>query len=158
MVKAVYSAIKEINSFVEFGISPQSSISANYNNLYADTERWSTEEGFVDYICPQIYFGFYNEIQPFARTAKDWNDLVASCKLYTGLALYKSGKEDKYASSDKSYIINEFIDNNDIISRQITYLTQLSNVGGFYIFSYDYLINCESESLKNEVEKIKEVI
>lgn len=158
MVKSVYSTIKEVNSFVEFGISPQSSVSSNYKNLYADVERWVKESGFVDYICPQIYFGFYNEVQPFTRTAKSWADLTSSCKLYVGLPLYKSGKEDKYASPDQSYAINEFIDNNDIVSRQITFIKQIDNIGGFYIFSYDYLINHDSESLKSEVDNISKVI
>lgn len=158
MVKSVYNAIKEINSFIQFGISPQSSVSANYSNLYADVERWVTEPGFVDYICPQIYFGFYNEVQPFTRTAKMWTELAKSCKLYTGLPLYKSGKEDKYASSNQNYAINEFIDNNNIISRQISYVYQLSQIGGIYIFSYDYLINHKSDSLTKEVENISKVI
>lgn len=158
MVKSVYSAIKEINSAVEFGISPQSKISADYNNLYADVERWATEEGFLDYICPQIYFGFYNETQPFTKTAKDWAELVTSCKLYVGLALYKSGQEDKFASADKDYAINEFKENHDIISRQISYLKQLENVGGFYIFSYSYLTDKENASVAEEVKNIKSVI
>ncbi|MEZ3421221.1 MAG: family 10 glycosylhydrolase [Eubacterium sp.] len=158
MVKAVYSAIKEINASVEFGISPQSKISANYNNLYADVERWATEEGFVDYICPQIYFGFYNESQPFTKTAKDWAELVTSCRLYVGLALYKSGQEDKFASADKDYAINEFKESHNIISRQISYLKQLENVNGFYIFSYSYLNDKENASVAEEVKNIKSVI
>ncbi len=135
MVKSVYSAVKKVNSTIEFGISPQSKISANYNNLYADVERWATEDGYVDYICPQIYFGFYNEAQPFTKTAKDWAELTTSCRLYVGLPLYKSGQEDKFASTDTDYAINEFKDNHNIISRQISYLNQLENVNGFYIYS-----------------------
>lgn len=158
MVKSVYSAIKEINSSVEFGISPQSKISADYNSLYADVERWVTEEGFVDYICPQIYFGFYNEVQPFTRTVKEWADMVKSCKLYVGLALYKAGQEDKFASSDKDYAINEFMDNHDIISRQISYLKQLDTVNGYYIFSYSYLNDKENEAVSEEVKNIKSVM
>lgn len=158
MVNSVYSAIKEINSTVLFGISPQSKIATNYNSLYADVERWSSEEGFVDYICPQIYFGFYNEVQPFASTVKNWQDLATSCKLYVGLPLYKSGQEDEFASADQSYAINEFIENNDIISRQITYLYQLEGIEGFYIFSFSYLTDKNNESVVQEVRNIKAVI
>ena len=158
MVKSVYSAIKEINSTVLFGISPQSKISANYNTLYADVERWASEEGFLDYICPQIYFGFYNETQPFASTAKNWQDLATSCKLYVGLPLYKSGQEDNFASADQDYARKEFIENNDIISRQISYLYQLDKVEGFYIFSFSYLTDKKNESVIQEVKNIKEVI
>lgn len=158
MVKAVYAAIKEINSSVEFGISPQSKISANYNNLYADVERWATEEGFVDYICPQIYFGFYNEAQPFTKTAKDWAELVTSCRLYVGLALYKAGQEDKFASADKDYAINEFKESHNIISRQISYLKQLDNINGFYIFSYSYLTDKGNAAVAEEVKNIKSAV
>lgn len=158
MVKSVYSAIKEINPSVQFGISPQSKISTDYNDLYADVERWATEDGYVDYICPQIYFGFHNEIQPFTKTVKKWSDFALKSKLYVGLALYKSGKEDKFASEDKEHAINEFVDNSDIISRQINYLYQIENVTGFYIFSYNYLIDEKNDTLTKEVENIKNVI
>lgn len=155
MVKSVYSAIKEINPEVQFGISPQSKVSTDYGTLYADVERWASEEGFVDYICPQIYFGFYNEVQPFTRTAKEWNERATAAKLYVGLPLYKAGQEDTFASADEDYAINEFIENNNIISRQIIYLQNLQNVSGYYIYSYSYLADCQTDAVKNEVENIK---
>lgn len=158
LIKSVYTAIKEINPSVEFGVSPQSKITTDYNTLYADVERWATEKGFVDYICPQVYFGFYNEVQPFTTTVKNWCDLVTSCKLYFGLALYKAGQEDRYASSDSDYARNEFINSNDIISRQISYLYQLDKPHGFYIFSYSYLTDKENEAVAREVKNIKSVI
>ncbi len=158
MVKSVYSAIKNINSNVIFGISPQSNISTNYNKLYADVETWITEDGYVDYICPQVYFGFHNQVQPFTRTVKEWVELTKKCNLYIGLPLYKAGSEDEFASNDKDYANNEFVDNNDVISRQITYLYQLPEVSGFYIFSLSYLLDSENQSVINEVENIKTVI
>ena len=155
MVSSVYSAIKEINPNVQFGISPQSRVSTNYNNLYADVEKWSAEEGYVDYICPQIYFGFYNEIQPFTRTVKEWCSRATSAKLYIGLPLYKAGREDEFASADQDYAINEFKDNSNIISRQIVYLNQMSTVKGYYIYSLSYLLDNENEAVIKEVEGIK---
>lgn len=155
MVKSVYSAIKEINPEVQFGISPQSKVSTDYGTLYADVERWASEEGFVDYICPQIYFGFYNEVQPFTRTAKEWNERTTAAKLYVGLPLYKAGQEDTFASADEDYAINEFIENNNIISRQIIYLQNLQNVSGYYIYSYSYLADGQTDAVKTEVENIK---
>lgn len=155
MVKSVYDAIKEINPEVQFGISPQSNVNTDYNNLYADVEKWASEDGYVDYICPQIYFGFYNEVQPFMRTAQEWNDRTTSAKLYVGLPLYKAGAKDEFASADQDYAINEFIENNNIISRQITYLESLSNAKGYYIYSYSYLVDTENEAVMNEVENIK---
>lgn len=158
MVKQVYSAIKEINSEVLFGISPQSNIKTNYNKLYADVEKWVSEEGYVDYICPQVYFGFHNQVQPFTKTVKQWCEITKSCKLYIGLPLYKAGSEDEFASSSKDYAKNEFIDNSDIISRQISYIYQLDEISGFNIYSYSYLVDEENQSVIDEVENIKNVI
>lgn len=39
MIKAVYKAVKEENSSVMFGISPQSKVSTDYSTLYADVEN-----------------------------------------------------------------------------------------------------------------------
>jgi len=158
MVKKVYSAIKEVNPNIMFGISPQSNISSNYNKLYADVERWVTEEGFVDYICPQVYFGFHNQVQPFTKTVKNWCEITKSCRLYIGLPLYKAGNSDEFASPSKDYAINEFIDNNDIISRQISYIYQLEEIKGFNIFSFSYLMEEENPDIVAEIEHIKEVI
>lgn len=135
MIKSVYTAVKAANENVTFGISPASNVESNYNNLYADVNKWCTEEGYVDYICPQIYFGFLNESQPFMKTTKSWIQM-ADCTLYVALPLYKAGKEDEFAG-DKG--INEFIDNNNIISRQVTYLSKLNAVKGYYVFSYSSL-------------------
>ena len=70
MIKSVYSAVKTINKSVTFGISPASDMDYDYSTLYADVIKWSRNEGYIDYICPQIYFGFKNENQPFMQTTK----------------------------------------------------------------------------------------
>lgn len=146
MVKNVYSAIKKTNSNVKFGISPASNIENDYSTLYADVEKWSTEQGYVDYICPQIYFGFKNAYQPFMLTTKKWVN-IAKCDLYVGLPLYKANKKDEYASQEDKNAINEFKNNSNIIARQITYLSKLEEVKGYYVFSYGCLFEqrCEKE-------------
>lgn len=135
MIKSVYSTVKSTNSAVTFGVSPASDVENNYNSLYADVELWATEDGYVDYLCPQIYFGFQNENQPFMKTVKDWISF-AKCDLYVALPLYKTGQEDEFAGDSG---IKEFVENNNIIARQVTYLSKLDEVEGFYIFSYSFL-------------------
>ncbi|MDE6469879.1 MAG: family 10 glycosylhydrolase [Eubacterium sp.] len=135
MLKSVYSTIKSVNENITFGVSPASNVSSNYNNLYADVNKWCTEDGYVDYICPQIYFGFQNENQPFMKTTKSWIQM-ADCTLYVALPLYKAEKTDEFAGDSG---MNEFLDNNNIIARQVTYLSKLSEVKGYYIFSYSFL-------------------
>lgn len=149
MIKSVSSTVKSVKENVTFGVSPASDIENNYNSLYADVEKWCTQEGYVDYICPQIYFGFQNESQPFMKTTKSWTQM-ADCTLYVALPLYKAEKEDEFAGDSG---INEFIDNNNIVARQVTYLSKLSEVKGYYIFSYSSLKdNDETKNLYSAMQ------
>jgi len=144
MVKSVYSAVKEINQNITFGISPASNIDNDYTSLYANVRKWITEDGFVDYICPQIYYGFKNESQPFMKTTKSWIQMT-DCTLYIALPLYKAEMEDEFAGDSG---IKEFVENNDIVARQVNYISKLDSIKGYYIFSYSSLKdNEETENL-----------
>lgn len=164
LVKKVYATVKSKSKDIVFGISPAGSISDDKNVHFADVATWVSQDGYVDYICPQIYFGFNNQIQPFVSTAKKWQSLLRSSKvkLYFGLGLYKAGKEDSFADGTDGTDPNsprfEFVNNKDIISRQIQYIRQIKPYDGFAIFSYDYIFNSSDESVKNEVENIKNVM
>lgn len=156
MVKRVYEAIKSVNKGVEFGISPASNIKNDKNNLYADVECW-VKNKYVDYICPQVYFGFKNVYQPFMFTVKKWVKLCENTDvdLYIGLPLYKANTKDKYAAENDKSIINEFKNNNNIISRQITYISKIDKIKGYYIFSFSQLT---SENAKEEVSNMLKVM
>ncbi|WP_448920078.1 glycoside hydrolase family 10 protein [Eubacterium sp.] len=156
MVKRVYEGIKTVNKSVEFGISPASNIENDKNNLYADVETW-VKNRYVDYICPQVYFGFKNVYQPFMFTVKKWVKLCENTDvdLYIGLPLYKANTKDKYAAENDKSIINEFKINNDIISRQITYISKIDKIKGYYIFSFSQLT---SENAKEEVSNMLKVM
>ena len=149
LVKEVYSTVKSVNENITFGVSPASDIENDRDSLYADVEKWCTSEGYIDYICPQIYFGFLNENQPFMKTTKNWIQM-SDCTMYVALPLYKAGKEDEFAGDSG---INEFVDNNNIIARQVTYLSKLESVKGFYIFSYSSLKdNDETKNLYSAMQ------
>lgn len=156
MVKRVYEAIKTVNKSVEFGISPASNIENDKTNLYADVETW-VKNRYVNYICPQVYFGFKNVYQPFMFTVKKWVKLCENTDvdLYIGLPLYKANIKDKYAAENDKSIINEFKNNNDIISRQITYISKIDKIKGYYIFSFSQLT---SENAKEEVSNMLKVM
>lgn len=149
MVSSVYKAIKDMNSTITFGISPAANVESNYNTLYADVQKWATEKGYVDYLCPQIYYGFQNENQPFMSTAKEWIQMT-ECTLYVALPMYKAGKEDEFAGERGK---KEFEENNNIVGRQVTYLSKLDKVKGFYIFSYSSLKdNDETKNLYSAMQ------
>lgn len=149
MVASVYKAVKEINPEITFGISPASNTENNYNSLYADVQKWASEQGYVDYLCPQIYYGFQNENQPFMSTTKEWIEMT-DCTLYVALPLYKAEKEDEFAGDRGA---NEFVENNNIVARQVTYLSKLDKIRGYYIFSYSSLKdNDETKNLYSAMQ------
>lgn len=130
LITGVYSAIKEVNSQVQFGISPQGNIS-NDVGMGADVHTWGSIKGYVDYLCPQIYSNFDHPLLPFNETADQWKELVTcqDVKLYFGLAVYKAGSDADEGTWQKA---------NDILKKQIEYGRSL-DVDGFMLYSWDYL-------------------
>ena len=57
--------------------------------------------------------------------------------------MYKSNSEDEYAGESGK---NEFKKEKDIVARQITYLSKIDSVRGYYIFSYSSLKDNEETS------------
>lgn len=157
LIRKTYEKIKEVNSDVLFGISPSGNMNNNYNAEYLDI-NYLIENKIVDFIMPQIYYGFDNTNLPFVNTVNSWSNLVkdTNIKFYVALALYKSGLEDKYAKTG----INEWINNNDIISKQIIVSRNTYNYEGFSIFRYDCLFNSKKDNkqLLDEVFYVKKLL
>ena len=63
-----------------------------YDDLYADTSRW-VREGWVDYICPQVYWNIGFAAADYAKLVPWWSEAVEGSRvqLYVGEALYKQG-------------------------------------------------------------------
>lgn len=61
---------------MRFGISPQGNTKANYDTLYADVATWLGNAGYVDYICPQIYYGFNNATCPYSSVLTEFNGMI----------------------------------------------------------------------------------
>lgn len=148
LISGLYKAVKKINPNVSFGISPDGNIDNNYDKHYADIKTWLTEDGYIDYIMPQIYYGFLHETKPFIQTYNEWSNLIKNdTELLVALALYKSGEEDVYAKSGRS----EWLKNSDIIKKQIEISRKNANYCGFSLFRYDFIksvnksVNLEQE-------------
>lgn len=155
LIKDVYWTIKSIKPNVLFGISPEGNINNNYNNHFLDIKKILSEKDYIDYIMPQIYFGFNNSNKPFVKTLNEWNSLIKNdIKLIPALAFYKSGEYDKYAGLGE----NEWINNNDIISREIEESKLASNYNGFCIFRYDSMFSPNNENKKSEFIKLQELL
>ena len=156
MIRKVYKKCKEKN--ILFGISPDGNIENNYTTHYADVKTWMSKEGYIDFIMPQIYYGFYNSSRDYINTLKEWenNLLNENIDLYVALAFYKVGQYDKYARDGK----NEWLENDDIIMREILLSRNTKKYKGFSLFRYDNIFNQDTftnNSVK-EIENLKKII
>ena len=141
MIREVYQAIHKANPNTVFGISPQGNL-GNNEGLYADVLRWCTEAGYIDYICPQIYFSLDNPALTFEEGLKDWLELkyVKGVDLYIGLPAYKAGTDADSGT---------WLDNNDILKTEIE-ICREKKTRGFILYSYDSLHNEENaEEIQN---------
>jgi uncharacterized lipoprotein YddW (UPF0748 family) len=55
LIRDVYSKIKSISKDAVFGISPKGDVYALID-VGADVETWLSLPGYVDYLCPQLYW------------------------------------------------------------------------------------------------------
>ncbi len=153
LVRQVYSIVKEISPEVVFGISPQGSMDNNYNSQFIDVKRWVQNPGYIDYICPQIYYGFLNDNSDFQQVIEEFDSLVAesTVNLYIGLSVYKVGSEDTWAGNGK----DEWRNSTDILKRQVQASRKLKKYKGILLFRYDSLFN-PSSNVKSQIQQEKE--
>ena len=142
MIRKVYKTIKDIDKNIIFSIAPDGNIDNNYNYNMADILTWLSNDNYVDYIIPQIYYGFNNSNRPYIRTLIEWNNYIKNdnIKLLPALAFYKIGNIDEYAGIG----INEWLNSKNIIANQIKVSRNMNKYSGFILFRYDsYFGNSE---------------
>ena len=130
-----------------FGISPAGLPSTCRNAAYADVTGWMRQSGYIDYICPQIYFGFANQKHPYDAVLAEWLAMprAAGVRLCVGLALYKTGMtDDPYAGSGRA----EWATGQDILARQVDAVRN-AGTDGFVLFRYQHLFSSPSAELQN---------
>ncbi len=100
----------------------------SYTDIYADSLGWA-QKGYVDYLCPQIYWSMAQNGVEFNKLCDWWKDALSEtdAKLYIGIAAYKS--VDEQYGWDK-----------DEIKNQIEYLRSIG-CGGFSLFRYGSVAN-----------------
>lgn len=104
LIKSINEDIKSLKPWVRFGISPfgiyrnKSSWSEgsktnglqSYDDLYADVIMWA-QEGWIDYLIPQIYWEIGHKLADYETLCKWWADHVPSrCHLYIGQSIERS--------------------------------------------------------------------
>lgn len=153
----LYSLVKSYGEDKVFSISPAGNISLNESKLFADVNLWMSCTGYADVVIPQVYFGFENGALPFKEAVDMWSK-SASCefvKIVWGLAPYKCGEKDEIAGEG----IDEWIENSDILSRQLLLARESKRYDGFALFSYSYIfLQKNNENLKKEMQLLKNML
>lgn len=141
LVKNLYKSIKRENSDVEFGISPfgvwrnsstdpsRGSLTRagiqNYDDLYADILLWM-DEGWLDYVAPQIYWNQGYEVAEYNTLVKWWSKYAkqTNTDLYIGQAAYK---------------VKDWSNSKELVN-QINFNRNYAEVKGSIFFSYKSLL------------------
>ncbi|MCD8018384.1 MAG: family 10 glycosylhydrolase [Clostridiales bacterium] len=153
LVKGIYTAVKAIDSSVVFGISPAGNID-NLNSKYAyyvNIKLWTNSAKYVDYIAPQIYWGFYHKTAGFAKMVDRWSSMVdqSKVKLYIGLPAYKVGHSSLgTTSAEKKELTSK-----TILRKMVKYCIK-KNTDGIIVFDYADLDKTAAKKMGNYLKKV----
>ncbi|MCR5793278.1 MAG: family 10 glycosylhydrolase [Lachnospiraceae bacterium] len=156
LVREMYSAVKKVDSKCLFGISPAGNIDnlRSIDSYYVDIDTWLSTPGYVDYICPQIYWSFKHPSAPYKKVVDRWKNLyrINSVKLYIGIAAYRAGISPSNATQFGDM---EWSSSNTIMNRQIRYARNYKEIDGFAFFSYQ---DFQRKGAKKEVKNLLKVL
>lgn len=149
LVGKIYNLVHDNN--LVFGISPSGNIEYSRDVIYGDTEAW-INKGLVDYVVPQIYWGYTNKTKPFEPSLQEWQSLMGNTdtKLIIGLAAYKIGVESQDSDNE------EWLNDPKILSKQIETSKTVKNYSGYAIFSYHSLFGENNENSKRNKENLSD--
>lgn len=157
LVKNVFNAVNSKNKNILFGISPDANVNNDMNTQYADVKLWGSKNGYVDYLCPQIYYSYKSESLDFTSTLKTWNNLItaSNVKLMVGLACDRVGwASDKWACSNSSHTASTTNCGkfgwqtsapamSKILATQYNDAMSLNKCSGVFLYRYEYLFNTQ---------------
>ncbi|MBE7066941.1 MAG: hypothetical protein E7385_05250 [Ruminococcaceae bacterium] len=158
LVAGLYAATKAVNPDLIFGISPAGIITNVYNLHCADIYTWCSTYGYIDYICPQVYFGLEHETYDFVSVCNTFRDIIRtrSVNLVIGMTFGKAySKIDNLAGSGQY----EWQQNNDILERCLGYTKDLTHCTGIAVFCYQYFYDPVSgEPVSNTQDEVNNFI
>lgn len=95
LVELINKKIKAVKHFVKLGVAPigifknENGITGweGYSEVYQDSREW-LKRGLVDYLAPQIYWGF-DDNPHFGLVAKEWTENSFGRSIILGIGAYK---------------------------------------------------------------------
>ena len=102
LIKRVNDTIKALKPWMKFGVSPSgiyrnstnpaigtpTSGLEHYTTLYCDSRKW-LQEGWLDYLAPQVYWYIGQPGADYSKIVPWWNDNANGRHIYIGMAGYK---------------------------------------------------------------------
>ncbi|MDD7113586.1 MAG: family 10 glycosylhydrolase [Lachnospiraceae bacterium] len=152
LVKGIKAAVKEENPDVVFGISPAGNID-NLNSKYSyyvNIKKWTNSTEYVDYIAPQVYWGFNHKTAPFAKVVDRWAAMVdqSKVKLYIGLPAYKVGHPSLGSNSAE----RKELKSTTILKKMVNYVQNKAD--GVIVFDYSDLKTTAAKKMGTALKKI----
>jgi uncharacterized lipoprotein YddW (UPF0748 family) len=154
LIRKVYRTVKNKKSSLKFGISPAGDLSY-CAKIGADVETWMSQNGYIDYIVPQIYWSDRyilegKKTKLFRDRLSEWRSLnKKDIPMYIGLALYKAGYSLKEDPGWKKSSNN--------IAKQIKMLRS-GNTEGYVFFDYSDLYRAgASKEVANYLKAIGKI-
>ena len=151
LVRELYAMVKDTNASVLFGISPGGNMNTNYHYLGADVYTWCSEAGYIDYICPQVYWGMEHETYDFIKVCNTFDEMITAegIKLIIGMTVSKAKTGyDQYAGTGQW----EWRDNKDVLYRCLQYTQTLQHCVGVSYFCYQYFYDPQTGASVAETE------
>ena len=153
MVRACYEAVKDVSEDVLFGVAPfgiwknddgKNGGSAtkglqSYFSIHCDPITWANE-GYVDYLAPQIYWRFTTEVAPYDELVRWWNRALDG----TGVDLL---------ISHAAYQYDGWTEPGGEIAQQVQYARSELCYRGSIFYGYEE-IRKNTESLTDELKKL----
>lgn len=95
LVELISKKIKAVKHYIKLGVAPigiyKNQKGSNgwegYTEVYQDSREW-LKRGIIDYVAPQIYWGF-NDNPRFGAVAKDWVENSYGRSVVLGIGAYK---------------------------------------------------------------------
>lgn len=137
-IQRMHDSIAAVKSWVKFGVSPfgiwrNQSSDANgsatnglqsYSDVYADSRKW-IQQGWVDYLIPQIYWSIGFNAANYAVLVPWWHNNAYGKHIYSGMAAYKVNN----GGSDNNW------NNPGQLPAQIRLNRQYAHIAGSTLFS-----------------------
>ena len=161
LIRSVSGTVRAFNKLngtsIPFGISPvgiwanksaalpDGSLSKGveaYSQSFADVRKW-VKNSWIDFVIPQINWGFANKIAPFAGIVNWWADLVrgTNVKLYAGIGVYNAGVTAGMESPSE-------------ISNQVLYLILRREVSGVVFFAARHCLNPQNSAQRMSLRTV----